>query len=114
MLLFFISKDTATIVAFKIANGAFWCILVHCGAIINLLRFVYNCKHIAFANKKKAPEPKSRGRRQNKKLLQLVSRHSQTVCYINKRPLQTLAVDVAKVIGLAVVATAELMIKPAA
>jgi hypothetical protein len=42
----FILKDTATIVAFKMANGAFWRILVHCGAIISLLRFVYNRKHL--------------------------------------------------------------------
>ena len=48
------------------------------------------------------------------KLLQLVSRHSQTVCYIHKRTLETLAIDVAEVVGLAVVASAELMIKPAA
>lgn len=51
---------------------------------------------------------------QNNKLLQLVSRHSQTVCYIHKRTLETLAIDVAEVVGLAVVASAELMIKPAA
>ena len=42
----FIIKDTATIVAFKMTNGAFGCILVHCGAIISLLSFVYNRKHI--------------------------------------------------------------------
>lgn len=42
----FILKDTATIVAFKMTNGAFGCILVHCGAIISLLSFVYNRKHI--------------------------------------------------------------------
>lgn len=54
------------------------------------------------------------GRCQNNKLLQLVSRHSQTVCYIHKRTLETLAVNVAEVVGLAVVASAELMIKPAA
>ena len=62
----------------------------------------------------KAPEPKFRGWCQNNKLLQLVSRHSQTVCYIHKRTLETLAIDVAEVVGLAVVASAELMIKPAA
>ena len=62
----------------------------------------------------KAPEPKFRGWCQNNKLLQLVSRHSQTVCYIHKRTLKTLAIDVAEVVGLAVVASAELMIKPAA
>ena len=48
------------------------------------------------------------------KSLQLVSRHSQTVCYIHERTLETLAVNVAEVVGLAVVASAELMIKPAA
>ena len=42
----FILKDTATIVAFKMTNGAFGCILVHCGAIISLLSFVYIRKHI--------------------------------------------------------------------
>lgn len=64
---------------------------------------------------KKSPRCfRTEGKCQKNKSLQLVSRHSQTVCYIHKRTLQTLAVDVAEVVGLAVVASAELMIKPAA
>ena len=70
--------------------------------------------NIKMFKQSKAPKPKPRGRCQKNKLLQLVSRHSQTVCYIHERTLETLAVDVAEVVRLAVVASAELMIKPAA
>ena len=64
--------------------------------------------------KKKPRDRSPRAGVKKNKLLQLVCRHSQTVCYIHKRTLETLAVDVAEVVGLAVVASAELMIKPAA
>lgn len=46
------------------------------------------------------------------KYLQLVSRHSQTVCYIYESTFQAFAVNIAKIIGFSVVASAKLVIKP--